>query len=59
LAWLAKLDARASKWPKPLSWSYFALKWYLVFVGAYALLFAFSQNDITQGLNRLVARLWT
>jgi hypothetical protein len=33
MAWLAKLDTRARHWPKPLHWSYLALKWYLAFVG--------------------------
>jgi hypothetical protein len=34
MAWLSKLDARARHWPKPLHWSYLALKWYLVIGGA-------------------------
>jgi hypothetical protein len=54
VAWLAKLDARASKWPKPAHWAYLAVKWYLAAVGAFALLYAFSQNLVTQSLARLL-----
>lgn len=38
MAWLARLDARAAKWPKPVHWSYIGLKWYLASVGGIALL---------------------
>lgn len=33
MAWLARLDARAARLPRPLHWSYLALKWYLVILG--------------------------
>lgn len=38
MAWLAKLDARAARWPKPAFWTYFLLKWYLVLLGGFALI---------------------
>ena len=38
MAWLARLDARARLWPRPLRWCYVGLKWYLVLVGGLALL---------------------
>jgi hypothetical protein len=34
LAWLARLDARARRWPTPARWLYHAAKWYLVLGGA-------------------------
>ncbi len=50
MAWLAKLDARARQWPRPVFWGYTALKWYLVAVGAWMFLYAWSQNAVTQSL---------
>lgn len=38
MAWLARLDARAQSWPRPIRYSYVALKWYLVIMGGFALL---------------------
>lgn len=38
MAWLAKLDARAQTWPRAARWAYVGLKWYLVALGAFALL---------------------
>lgn len=35
MAWLARLDARARSWPRPLWWGYTALKWYLVAAGLF------------------------
>jgi hypothetical protein len=34
MAWLAKLDARAEKWPRPLQWAYTAVKAILIVLGA-------------------------
>lgn len=34
MAWLAKLDARAARLPKPIYWPYLAIKWYIVALGA-------------------------
>lgn len=34
MAWLARLDARATRWPLPLRWGYLSLKWYLIVLGA-------------------------
>jgi len=34
LAWLARLDARAAKWPLPIRLVYLGVKWYLVLAGA-------------------------
>jgi hypothetical protein len=38
MAWLAHLDNRARQWPRPVFFGYLALKWYLVAMGAFALL---------------------
>lgn len=38
MSWLAKLDARSRQWSPPARWAYVGLKWYLVAVGALALL---------------------
>lgn len=38
MPWLAKLDAKVEKWPKPARWLYVGLKWYLVIMGAFALI---------------------
>lgn len=35
MAWLARLDARARRAPRPLRWAYWGLKWYLVALGTY------------------------
>ena len=35
---MARLDARARRWPVPLFLVYLAVKWYLVFAGAFGLL---------------------
>lgn len=48
MMWLEKLDARAARWPTPVYWTYLAVKWYLVFVGAVALSYAMSQNTINR-----------
>jgi hypothetical protein len=37
MAWLAKLDARAARWPTPARWTYLGVKWYLVGLGGLAL----------------------
>lgn len=37
MAWLARLDATASRWPTPAYWSYLGVKWYLIATGAIAL----------------------
>lgn len=37
MSWIARLDARAAHWHPAAHWSYLALKWYLVAVGAMAL----------------------
>ena len=34
MAWLERLDARASKWPAPAQWLYTAIKAYLIIGGA-------------------------
>lgn len=33
MAWLANLDARATRWPLPFRWAYRGLKWYLIAAG--------------------------
>jgi hypothetical protein len=38
MAWLDRLDKKAASWPTPARWSYVALKWYLIALGAFALI---------------------
>lgn len=38
MAWMQRLDTKAATWPKPVYWAYVALKWYLVVMGAFALI---------------------
>ncbi len=38
MAWLEKLDAKAQHWPTAGRWAYRGLKWYLVLLGAFALI---------------------
>jgi len=38
MPWLDRLDARAERWPAPLRMGYRGLKWYLIALGAFALL---------------------
>ena len=44
MAWLARLDARAQAWPRPLRWCYVGLKWYLVIMGGFALAMTYLQR---------------
>lgn len=37
VAWLAKLDAKAKRWPRPAYWAYVGVKWYLIAAGAIVL----------------------
>jgi hypothetical protein len=37
MSWLETLDSRARLWPTPWAWTYLALKWTLVALGAFAL----------------------
>lgn len=37
MSWIARLDARAQRWPRARYWSYLAVKWYLIATGAIAL----------------------
>lgn len=37
MAWLAKLDARVQRWPRPARWTYLAVRWYLIAAGAIVL----------------------
>lgn len=37
MAWLAKLDAKAQRWPPPALWAYTAVKATLIVIGALAL----------------------
>jgi len=36
MAWLAKLDARSTRWSPPVHWGYVGLKWTLASLGAFA-----------------------
>lgn len=35
--WITSLDRASRRWPRPARWLYLALKWYLVALGAFAL----------------------
>lgn len=37
MPWMARLDARAQQWSRPVYWSYLSVKWYLIATGAIAL----------------------
>ena len=52
MAWLARLDAKASHWSRPVRWSYLSLKWYLVGSGALCLIWLGVENirDRTVGI---------
>ena len=47
MAWLARIDARATHWPRPFRWSYRALRWYLILSGLY-LLTALGIQEISE-----------
>ena len=38
MAWLARLDARAKRWPKPARATYISARWLLIGLGAYAVI---------------------
>lgn len=38
MSWIARLDARAARWPLPARWAYRGLKWYLVALGGFAVI---------------------
>lgn len=44
MPWLAKLDARAARWSRPVRYPYLALKWLLVALGAYCLVGVYVQK---------------
>lgn len=44
MAWLARMDARASHWPRVLFWGYLFVKWYLIGAVGLSLLYAWTQN---------------
>ena len=52
MLWIVQLDTKAQRWPTPIYWCYLALKWSLVFVGAFGLAFAWAQNDHLQWMLR-------
>lgn len=37
MAWAARWDTRAKRWPIGLRWLYLVIKWFLVVMGAYLL----------------------
>jgi hypothetical protein len=44
MAWLANLEARATKWPLPATWLLHFAKWWLAIVAAMAIFAAWTQN---------------
>lgn len=48
MAWLANLDARARRWPKPLHWTYAATKWLMVALGVYGAL-GLAYIEVSEG----------
>lgn len=44
MAWLARWDARAETWPRPVRWLYLGVKWYLVAAGAIVLTVVWLQR---------------
>lgn len=44
MAWLAKLDARAAKWPRPAHWLYLGVKGALIVIGAICLWFWYVEK---------------
>ena len=56
VAWLASLDARAAKWPRPVFWGYTALKYGLAALGVWVLIGVYADNLITRRIVELVSR---
>lgn len=50
MAWLAKLDARAARCSRLIHWPYLALKWYIVFLGAFVWLGLWWQRHWSLGI---------
>lgn len=50
MPWLAKLDARARRWPLPIHWGYLGVKWGLALMGAASLIGIWYQRDPWLGL---------
>jgi hypothetical protein len=44
MAWLAKMDAKATCWPAPAHWGYVAFKWFLVILGGLGLINNFLEK---------------
>lgn len=53
MAWLARLDARARLWPSPGRWSYIALKWTLIALGAFLWIATWWQRHVLLGVAQL------
>jgi hypothetical protein len=54
LSWLAKLDARAAKWPAAVRWSYLVLKWGLFGLGAVLWLTLWFERQFWLGVAQFV-----
>lgn len=48
MSWIARLDTRAKSWPAAGRWSYVAVKWGLVGVGAFAAI-ALAAQELREG----------
>ena len=48
MAWLARLDARAARWPRPVRWPYLSLKYLLITLGVY-LAIGSAYMEFTEG----------
>lgn len=59
MAWLARLDARARKWPAAVRWAYLGFRWLLILLGVYGVIgLAFmeiSEGRVGLGTGVLVA----
>jgi hypothetical protein len=53
VAWLARMDARARRWPLSGRWSYIALKWTLVALGAFLWIATWWQRHVLLGLAQI------
>lgn len=54
MAWLARLDAKAQKWPRLIRWAYHSLKYYLLAAGAFMWVMLWWQRHWALGLLQLL-----
>lgn len=54
MAWLARLDAKAQKWPRLIRWAYHGLKYYLLAAGTFLWIMLWWQRHWFLGLLQLI-----